>query len=280
MNLLDIITEIYVEVDDFYRREIGDNRLRKRGFPPALSDAEVLTIEIVAEMQGHHDDKSVWQYCHDHWRSLFPDLTDYKTFSKQCANLTWLKQRLLASLSPASQSDLHIIDGVPMPVCHRVRARRSRVFKGLAAWGYCASKDEKYYGLRGHPVIAADGRVVEFIVTPANVDERSTLDDLIGKIKGLLLGDKGFISQERQEKLAQNGINLQTPKRKNMTDTRPEKEVALMMKIRRRIETAIGILSEKFAIASIKARDIWHFTSKLFRKLIAYNFYLRFNAES
>lgn len=29
-----------------------------------------------------------------------------------------------------------------------------------------------------------------------------------------------------------------------------------------------------------KARGIWHFSTKLFRRLIAYNFYLGFNAES
>jgi hypothetical protein len=75
-----------------------------------------------------------------------------------------------------------------------------------------------------------------------------------------------------QETMAQNGINLQTPERRNMPDSRPKQEVALMMKIRRRIETATGIPSGKFSITSIKARDIRHFTSKPTRKLIACNF--------
>lgn len=280
MNIEDTITQIYVEVDDFFKRELSGKSLRRRGFEPSLSDAEVLTMEIVGELQGRHDDRTIWQYFHDHWRGWFPRLGAYKTFAKHCANLTWLKQRFLTALSPPQQSDIHIIDGVPLPVCRTVRAYRSRIFKGIAAWGYCASKDEHYYGLRGHPVIAVDGRIVDFIVTPANADERSTLDDVVGKIKGLLLGDKGFISQEKQKTMAENGINLQTPKRRNMPDQRPKQEVALMMKIRRRIETAIGILSEKFGITTIKARDIWHFTSKLTRKLIAYNFYLKFRPES
>ncbi len=280
MDVEDTITRIYVEVDDFCKREFSTHPLRSRGFAPSLSDAEVLTMEVVGELQGRHDDKAIWRYFNDHGRGWFPGLCAYKTFAKHCANLTWLKQKFMAMISPPQQSDLHIIDGVPMPVCRTVRAYRSRIFKGIAAWGYCASKDEHYYGLRGHPVIAADGRVVDFIVTPANADERSTLDDIIGKIRGLLLGDKGFISQDWQHKLAENGINLQTPLRKNMPDNRPKAEVSLMMKIRRRIETAIGLLSEKFAITRIKARDIWHFTSKLTRKLIAYNFYLRFRSES
>lgn len=66
----------------------------------------------------------------------------------------------------------------------------------------------------------------------------------------------------------------------SLSDTRSQQELALMMKIRRRIETAIGILSEQFAITRIKARDLRHFTSKLTRKLIAYNFYLKLRTES
>lgn len=53
-----------------------------------------------------------------------------------------------------------------------------------------------------------------------------------------------------------------------------------MMKISRWIETAIAILSEQFAITRIKARDFWHFTSELTRKLIAYSFYLKLRPES
>ncbi len=50
----------------------------------------------------------------------------------------------------------------------------------------------------------------------------------------------------------------------SLSDARSQQELALMMKIRRRI----------------KARDLRHFTSKLTRKLIAYNFYLKLRTES
>ena len=44
----------------------------------------------------------------------------------------------------------HWLDGFPMPVCEFKRAYFSRVFKGTAAYGYCASKEEKYYGFKGN----------------------------------------------------------------------------------------------------------------------------------
>jgi hypothetical protein len=36
----------------------------------------------------------------------------------------------------------------PTPVCKFARAHFSKIFKGIAAYGYCAAKQEKYYGLR------------------------------------------------------------------------------------------------------------------------------------
>jgi hypothetical protein len=64
---------IYVAVSEACRRLVGNRRLRRRGFAPALTDAEVITMEIFAEMQGHHSDSAIWRYYNDHWRHYFPN---------------------------------------------------------------------------------------------------------------------------------------------------------------------------------------------------------------
>ena len=100
MNLEDVIIEIYCLV-----AEVLDGReLRKRGFPPCLSDAEVLTMEIVGEMQGRDTDAAIWRYFGDHWRAWFPALGSYPNFAKHCANLRWMKESVLQALFPASIS--------------------------------------------------------------------------------------------------------------------------------------------------------------------------------
>ena len=53
-------------------------------------------------------------------------------------------------------------------------------------------------------------------------------------------------------------INLQTPLKKNMKDTRTKAYVKSLMKIRRRIETTIGQLAERFEIEKCRCRDTWH----------------------
>lgn len=62
-------------------------KIRSRGFAPALSDSEVITMEIVAEYLGIDSDKGIWQYFHQHWFSWFPQMTSRSTFVRQAANL-------------------------------------------------------------------------------------------------------------------------------------------------------------------------------------------------
>jgi hypothetical protein len=145
MNREEFIIWLYLVVEAAYEAVTGGLKIRQCGRSPGLTDVEVIAIEIFGEMTGHHDDASIWRYIDAHWRDWFPWLGSYKAFVKQCANLASIKQRIFAYLF-APQDTIHITDGVPMPVCHMARAGRSRLFKGEAAFGFCAAKDEHYYG--------------------------------------------------------------------------------------------------------------------------------------
>jgi hypothetical protein len=201
---------------------------------------------------------------------FFPDLGSYQAFARQCAALSLIKQRILEHLFPASDT-IHILDGFPIPVCRACRGHRCRTFRGEAAWGYCATKKEHFYGLRGHLVIDLAGTAVAFTVTAANVD---VVPNLYDKVRGLLIGDKGFISGDLKLEAAAHEIDLQTPLRQNMPDPRDPGAVARLMRTRRTVETAIGKLSEMFAAQTTKARDLPSFVNRMARKLLAYNFSL------
>jgi IS5 family transposase len=270
MNREHDIIELYLTLESACEAVTQGKRLRQRGPQPDLTDAEILTIEIFGEMQGHHDDAAIWRYAKAHWQEWFPGLGSYKAFVKQCANLVHLKQQIFGRLF-APQDNIHITDGVPMPVCHLARAGRSKLFKGEAAFGFCAAKDEHYYGFKGHVIVNFSQQVVGFTLTAANIDEREVLDNIRGLLAGLLIGDKGLLSQARQAELANDGIDLQTPLRDNMVDPRPKRVIQRLLKTRRRVETVIGQLVEFFGFAACKARDLWHLTAKLLRKLLAYN---------
>ncbi|MES2676693.1 MAG: IS982 family transposase [Pseudomonadota bacterium] len=163
-------------------------------------------------------------------------------------------------------------DGLPLPTCHPKRVRKNNPLKADGAFGYCAAKDEYYFGFKGHLLTNDDGLILNFAIAPANVDERDILPEIVDGISGLVIADKGLISPSLKDDLAKYGIDLQTPLRKNMTDKRPKWLINWAMNTRRIIETVNGQLAGRFNIQSIRAKDLWHFSSKVLRKILAHSF--------
>lgn len=269
----EFIIAVFCCVDDALAEVTQGQPIRAKGFAPALSDSEVLTMEIVGEYQGIDTDQAIWQYFRRHWLAWFPGLGSRCTFVRQAANL-WqykalLQQQLAAELG-AFRDPVHLVDGIPIPLCGFSRAPSCRGFKGVAAYGYCAAKKQTYYGFHGHLLISATGVITGFSLTPANGSEREALWGMVSSIHGLLIGDKGYLSAPLQQELRQVGIQLETALRSNMDDARDPVWVALLKRLRRLIETVIGQLVERFSIEKVRARDLWHLTSRINRKLLAH----------
>jgi hypothetical protein len=133
MPVEDFITPSnHVYVEDAYR-EIVKTPLRRRGFPPKLTDSEVITMEIIGEFMGKDQDKSIWRYFHAHWHCWFPDLGSRSNFVKQSANLWHLKglvQQHLVEKMNALEQAIHLVDGFPMPVCNTPVLLEVIAFKG------------------------------------------------------------------------------------------------------------------------------------------------------
>jgi len=55
-----------------------------------------------------------------------------------------------------------------------------------------------------------------------------------------------------------------------MKETRPKDFVHKLMKTRRRVETVIGQLVERFNIETVWARDIFHLTNRFTRKRLSH----------
>lgn len=276
MRIEDFIIMVFCLIDDELKKIIAENKaLRTRGFPPSLSDSEVIAMELIGEFLGIDTDKGIWKYFHQHWHHYFPALGSRANFARQASNLWFLKQKIQEELRTKFQSakDIYIVDGFPIPTANIKRSRKSIFFENnLGAYGYCASKDEHYFGLKGVVVINQFGLIIEFTATAANIDERISMRELIDhKIQGLLLGDKGLIVKDDvNQELKDLNINLQTPLRKNMKDSRPPEYVKQLKDQRRLVETVIGQLSSRFNIEKNWARDAWHLTNRLWRKILSH----------
>ncbi len=209
-------------------------------------------MDVVGEFLGRDTDTGIWRYFKEHWFSLFPELGSRGNYAKQSANLWIIKQRIQASFaaqSGALSDKLHMADGLPMPICHFKRAGFSSIFKGIASYGYCASKSETYYGFKGNLAIGSDGMITGITVTPANIDE-----------------GEDYQAQIREH----TQVNLQTPLRSNMNDPRGRHFSRWLTSTRRLVETVIGQLSQQFHIEKVRASDLWHLTNRIGRKVLAH----------
>ena len=172
--------------------------MRRRGFAPALSGQKALTLERVGAYLGMNQDKQLWSYFHRHWRAWFPGRGARSTFVRQSAKLWAIKQcmhRHWVMRLGACKGAVDLVNGFPVAVCHFRRAHFSRVFRAEATFGHCASKQQTCYGFKAM-LLTSDEGVIEDMDLPG--------------VKGMLLGDKGFIRPILKENLASQGIDCCT----------------------------------------------------------------------
>ena len=272
-DVTDLLIACYCFLADSMEKLFSSRSLRRSGPSPALTDAEVLTIAVVAELLGHHTDKAIWLFARSSWRTFFPRLGSRSAFVRQLAGL-WSAvqsiQTLLVRWLQLKQECFHIVDGFPIRICRLARGGRCRLFRGDATFGYCAAQKESFYGFKGHVVITEDGWIVGTTVAAANVDEREAALDCVEGLFGWLIGDKGYIGQDFYAMLGREGLVMRTPLRKKMVDPDDDWKEERFGARRRRVETVIEQLVDGFGLSKINARDLWHLTARVGRKVLAH----------
>jgi Transposase DDE domain len=272
MDLETLITAVFCLVDDFVRDLCRGRRLRQRGPAPVLADSEVLTVEIVGEFLGVDTDRGLHAYFRRHFGHLFPRLRAIHrtTFLRQAANLWVAKHALWQHLAAAAGRDdaLVLVDSLPVPVCRFARAHRCRGFRGLAAFGYDALAHQTYYGLRLHLRVTWPGVITAAALAPANEADRAVAPQLLAGLAGWALGGKGYWSPALRAELAPAGLDLLAPRRGKRGGT--SRWPAWLVQTRRRIETVLSQLTERFHAKRTRARDEWHLAARWLRKLASH----------
>lgn len=283
MPLDDYIIAAFCLIDDLYTKFRQNYKARKAGFAPIINDSEMITMLIVGEFLGLADNSKIWLYFKSNYLHYFPSIEHetYKIFNKQAANL-WHIMRILHSylLDEIGVGNLFLADGFPLPVCHYARASRSTLFKDKAAFSYCAAKKEHYYGFKVLLVTTESGIPIDYVVDSANIDERELLLHANLPEASQVIGDKGFIGEEFANELQQHSqAQMITRKRSNMLKQIPKELSSLIGRVRKRIETCISQLTERFNAATTKARSYYGFLGRLNRKILAYTIALFFNYQ-
>lgn len=270
MDLSTFIVAVFCLVDD---RLKNWKPLRQRGPTPKLSDAEVLTIEIVGEFLGIDTDKALHRYFRRHYGGWFPALGEVHrtTFARQAANLWKVKERLwqeLLALTP-HDPEFAICDSMPLPACLFARAYRCSRFKGEAAFGKDTLLKQTFYGFRVHTRVCWPGVITRFSVAPANAHELSVVPELTEGTSGVLLGDRNYHSPKTGEELRRMGVELLAPYSSKKRDPTPKRST-LLSRFRYRIDTVFSQLTGRYSVKRVWARDLWHLMSRLVRKVLSH----------
>ena len=123
-------------------------------------------------------------------KSEFPKTVSYNRFvelqKKVCIPLAiFIKTVCLGQCTGIS-----FIDSTTIKVCHIKRQKQNKVFKNIAKKG--KSTTGWFFGMKLHLVINHRAEIVNWMITPGNVDDRKPVPDLVRGLFGKVFGDRGY----------------------------------------------------------------------------------------
>ncbi|MGL5715729.1 MAG: IS982 family transposase [Paraclostridium sp.] len=276
-NLTDLFTSIFVIVDDIYNEIIPISITNRRNIKDSkLCDSEIVTISIVGELLTIDSENAFFSLLKREYKALFPKLGDRTRFNRTKRNLHCVISKIRKYLSTFMQSysnDIRVIDSMPIPVCEFGRAHFSKCFKGEASYGRCPSKKMTYFGFKFHALTTVDGFITDYIITPANIDDRNAVWDLCDNYSSFsIIGDKGYINKRLTPELKnERNINLLFLKRGNSKENYPKDIRQLIFKVRRRIETSFSQLTEQLNLNKVQSKSMLGFVTRTSIKVLAHN---------
>lgn len=273
-----LVVEIMESIEKTYK-------FRTKGFPPKLTDAEVITIEICGEFFKLSEDTEIYNYFKRHYLHFFPNLPARTTFVRQSANLWQAKllcQSIIVQKADQHRDEVQSIDTLPLPVCTYTRGgKRDKRFSDVAEFGHCAAKKMNYYGFKLGLRISRNGMITHFPLLSARTHDINHLGSLIEGFSGTVPADKGFIDEyQHQLWMEKQQTQVVTPIRKKMKSS-PE-QVKLVKRTnywRKLVETVGSQLNERFNISKIKVKDLWHYQNRIFRKILSHTVAVYLNMQ-
>ena len=270
------VLELFCAVDDFchafepkwYQHCLtsGDKQRRRRR---ELALSEIMTILILFHQSHYRTFKAFYtDHVCVHLDSEFPTLVSYTRFVEFFPSaLVPLCIYLHTCLGACT--GVSFVDSTKLAVCHNRRIRQHRVFRGLAERG--KTSVDWFFGFKLHLVFNDCGEIVTLRLTPGNIDDRVPVPEFAKQLVGKLFGDKGYLSQPLQEHLQRLfGVELITPRRKNMKQIERSLLDKLLLRKRAIVETIIDQLKNISQIEHTRHRSPINFLVNLMCGLIAY----------
>ena len=247
--MLDRLTEIFCEVDDFcqafeaqWKAYLLGSGAAPRGPKPGLSVSEIITLLLVLHSSRFKYLKNFYQeFAIPLLRQCFPAMPCYEQFvTIQQRALVPLMFFLLSRMG--KKTGIYYIDSTALPVCDNHRIHRHKTFAGLAARGKTSMG--WFFGFKLHLVFNHLNQIVACQLTAGQVHDTKPVPQLTKHLLGKLFGDKGYIGKKLAQELLRRGLTLFTRVRKNMKCLPLALPDKVLLNARNMAETIIGRIKE------------------------------------
>ena len=262
--------EIYYLVDEFlkeydsviksYSLEEGTPKKRRNG-KFTMSNSENMTILILFHSSSFRNLKHFYLFVRTHMQKDFPHTASYNRFV-ELQRKVWDKC-----------TSISFIDSTPIRSCHIKREKQHKTFEEFA--GKMKSTLGWFYGFKLHLIINDKGELLDFLLTPGNVDDRAPLKYMSShkRIFSKLFGDRGYISKDLFEQLFIDGVHLVTRLKKGMKNALMLQHDKIMLRKRSLIETVNDQLKNICQIEHTRHRFFPNFIINLLSALAAFSFF-------
>ena len=242
----DKVTELFCIADDFckffdamiVKYTLKNSKKRKYNRAGTMSKAEIMLIIILFHDSGYRCMKHFYleKVC-KHLRHLFPQVVSYNRFVELQKDIAIPLALFIKKVLLGKCTGISFVDSTPLRVCRNQRIHMHKTFKGIAMRGKCSMG--WFFGFKLHLICNEKGELLNFMITPADVDDRKPLEykAFIEYIFGKLVGDKGYISKNLFERLFVDGIQLITKLKNNMKGAIMKVSDKLLLRKRAIIET-------------------------------------------
>lgn len=249
---------------------LPDGNKKRRNRVKSLTQSEIMTILVYFHASGYRNFKTFYnEHVLIHLKNAFPGLLTYTRFVAITQSVLVLLCMYLKSRFD-KPTGIAYIDSTKIEVCHKKRMSSNRVFSEIGKIGKTTMG--WFFGFKLHLIINEKGGLLQAVITPGNVDDRTPVPFMVQNLFGKLFADKGYISKSLTDFLSKKHIQFITYIKKKMKNKLMEKIDKILLNKRVLIETVNDQLKNMAQIEHTRHRSIWNFMVNVICGLLAYTF--------
>lgn len=241
----------------------------RRGPAGKVTDEELIALAVAQAVTGLVSDRQFLGTVGRLLPGYFPYLPDQSQYNRRLRRLTpWITAVQLEIAEMICDGQVRLVDGTLLGCANYPGCASKSEFAGHAAYGYCASKSQWYWGMRLLLICDRHGAPLGYDLRPANENEREGVYKLATAHPGtLIFADAGHRGREYHDTLKLIDVDLVVPD-KHKLGQRPPGEIA-KARIRLVVESVFSTLKRQMRMEAHLAKTLPGLAQRTAQRLLA-----------